>query len=585
MSTNSVRLRPIPTLLQFGRDLTRESREGLFYPVVGREVETRLLLETLCRRTKRNPLLVGPPGVGKTAVVEGFAIMVAQGTVPDFMKDSVVILLQPSLILAASRGQQGNLEKWMSAIIAEASQEGIILFIDEVHTIVGAGGTSGTTDIASMMKPTLARGDIACIAATTDDEYRRFIESDSALERRFQPIRVQELNLPQTLQVLRVVRDELSVSRGVLVDDTVLERLLDHANSSMRNRTFPDKGIDLLEQCVASALANGSTSVALSDADEVFSRLTGIPLNINMRLDSLESTLRKKGIMDNDDVHTLLNRLQVTMNGLDIRPIRPNSVILLVDAAAQHALPIAEAISLTLYDTPERIVAFDMGRISTAEECTLFFGAPPGYVGYGDTAPIHAIKQTPACILVLENMYSCSNHVLQLIEQGIKDGFLLDGQARKIFLSDTIVILTAGSITGKPPNPVGFRSSTHDTPLDTCRQVAAEALGSNLLNLVDLVCASLPTGSAKKDLWIRSSLLEELSVSYKNLNLEVKWDESVVRWLSDEYNRQPSEDLLERIVDEQITPVVMRYSDREAEVLRKVSVYFMGQVLVEEYRI
>ena len=200
---NSVPPRPIPTLLQLGRDLTRESREGKLFPVVGRDTEIRLLLETLCRRTKRNPLLVGPAGAGKTALVEGFAIMVASGSVQDFMKGSTVLLLQPSLILAASRGQQGNLEKWMSAIISEASQDGVILFIDELHTIVGAGGMTGTADIASMMKPPLARGDVACIAATTDDEYRRFIESDSALERRFQPIRVQELNLSQTFLVLK----------------------------------------------------------------------------------------------------------------------------------------------------------------------------------------------------------------------------------------------------------------------------------------------------------------------------------------------------------------------------------------------
>lgn len=583
--TNSVPLRPIPTLLQFGRDLTRESREGKLFPVVGRDAETRLLLETLCRRTKRNPLLVGPAGVGKTAVVEGFAIMVANGIVPEFMKDAVVVLLQPSLILAASRGQQGTLEKWMSAIISEASQDGIILFIDEVHTIVGAGGMAGTVDIASMMKPPLARGDMACIAATTDDEYRRFIESDGALERRFQPIRVQELNLYQTLQVLKVVRDELSASRGISVNDAVLERLLDHANSFMRNRTFPDKGIDLLEQCVACALANGATSVEPFDADEVFSRITGTPLDLNTRLEHLESTLIERGIMSNDDAHALLSRLQVTMHGLDMRAIRPNGVILLADTAAQHAIPIAEIISMTLYDTPERVVSFDMGRISTAEECTLFFGAPPGYVGYSDTAPIHAIKQSPSCIVVFKNVHSCNSHALQLVEQGIRDGFFLDGQARKVFLSDAIIILTAEGITCKLPRPVGFGSTGAQDSHNTCRQTATAILGSSLMNLVDLVCSSLPTESCQEIVWIRNTLLADLASSYRNLNIDVTWDDSLVRWLLHEYNNQPDESMLERIVDEQITPAVMNYSSGISNSKRAVSIYFTDKVQIEDIEI
>ena len=578
---NSVPPRPIPTLLQFGRDLTRESREGKLFPVVGRDTETRLLLETLCRRTKRNPLLVGPAGVGKTALVEGFAIMVANGSVPDFMKGSTVVLLQPSLILAASRGQQGNLEKWMAAIISEASQDGVILFIDEVHTIVGAGGMTGTADIASMMKPPLARGDMACIAATTDDEYRRFIESDSALERRFQPIRVQELNLSQTFQVLKTVRDELSALRGISVNDAVLERLLDHANSFMRNRTFPDKGIDLLEQCVAFALANGATSVEPFDADEVFSRITGAPLDLPKRLELLENNLVDRGVMSKDDSHAFLGRLQVTMHGFDLRAIRPNAVLLLADTAAQHAVSIAEIISITLYDTPERVISFDMGRISTAEECTLFFGAPPGYVGYSDTAPVHAIKQCPSCIVIFKNVHNCNSHALQLLEQGLRDGFFLDGQARKIFLSDAIIILTAEAVTCKPLFPVGFGAMESEGTHDTCRKAATAILGNGLMNLVDLVCSSLPAEDSQETVWIKNTLLADLTASYRNMNLDVEWDESLIRWLVREYNNRPDENLLERIVDEKITPSVMNYSNSNSNGQRAVLIYFTDKVQIK----
>ncbi|MEI6206709.1 MAG: AAA family ATPase [Desulfuromonadales bacterium] len=536
------------------------------------------MLETLCRRTKRNPILVGPAGVGKTAVVENFAMMLASGDVPDFMKDSTVVLLQPSLVLAASRGQQGNLEKWMMAIISEASQDGIILFIDEVHTIVGAGGLAGTSDIASMMKPPLARGDMACIAATTDDEYRRFIESDTALERRFQPIRVQELNLTQTLQVLKVIRDGLSTSRGISVSDSVLDRLLDHANSFMRNRTFPDKAIDLLEQCVASALVNGATSIETSDADEVFSRITGTPLDLGKRLEILLKNLIERGGMSEDDAHAFLIRLQVTMSGLDLRTIRPNAVLLLADSAAQYATSIAEIISTALYDTPGRVITFDMGRISSAEECSLFFGAPPGYVGYSDTVPVHAIKQSPSSIVILQNVDCCNKQALLLIEQGIRDGFFLDGQARKVFLSDSIIILTAAGITAKSTHPVGFGSLDSLDPLDANRQNARNLLGEVCMDLVDLICTSSPVMTQQGSVWIRNTLLSDLADRYRRLGIDVTWDDSLVRWLANEYISQPCENHLERIADEQITPTVMRYSNNDFKDRKKVTIFYSEKV-------
>lgn len=574
-------LRSIPTLLQFGRDLTRDARKGKLCPVVARDAETRLLLEILCRRTKRNPILVGPAGVGKTAVVEGFAMMVASGNVPHFMKDSIVVLLQPSLILAASRGQQGNLEKWMSAILSEASQDGVILFIDEIHTIVGAGGMAGTADIASMMKPPLARGDIACIAATTDDEYRRFIEADAALERRFQPIRVQELDISLMLQVMKVVRNELAASRGVFVDDPVLERLLEHAHTYMRNRNFPDKGIDLLEQCVASALVKGTTSVEPSDADEVFSRISGTPLDLEARFNRLETDLLEIAVMSADDIQAFLGRLKVTMRGLDLRTVRPNAVVLLVDSSAQQEASLAEIISMALYDTPERVVTFDMNRISTPEECTLFFGAPPGYVGYSDTAPIHAIKQSPATVLLLQNIDSCDKQARELIEQGINDGYLLDGQARKIFLSDTIILLTAMGGTSKR-QVIGFGKTNRETSLDLWRRDAEDMLGASLLDVVDLVCFSSSIENRYGTDWLKKGMLSSIEERYQKLNLQVTWDETLVDWLMSEFQQiQNNENHLERIVDKHITPAVIKFQEKLTNEHNSILIAYSDAVVVK----
>ncbi len=238
--------RLIPTLEQYGRDLTREALEGKLAPIVGRYDEIQLLIETLARRTKRNPVLVGPAGVGKTAIVEGFAQRVVKGEVPPLLQDVRVMAIQPSTLVAGAH-MVGELEKRMKSVLSEASQDGIILFIDEVHSMMGAGGMPGVSDMGSLLKPALARGEIACIAATTDDEYRRFIEPDGALERRFQPIRVQELTAEETIAVLMSLRDLLARQYNVQVPDEVLRWLVDFGQRFLRNRHLPDKGVDLLE--------------------------------------------------------------------------------------------------------------------------------------------------------------------------------------------------------------------------------------------------------------------------------------------------------------------------------------------------
>lgn len=253
-------LDPAAALWQFGRDLTLEACDGKLPPLVGREEEIDLLIETLCRRTKRNPALVGPAGVGKTAIVEGLAQRIVAGDVPDPLRHRRIVALQASLLIAGA-GTYGEIEKRMKAILAEAKQEGVLLFIDEVHSLMGAGGREGATDLASQLKPVLARGEIACIAATTDDEYRRFIERDEALERRFQPVRIQEPSAEETLQVLLRLRTDLTAAHKIEVPDEVLHWLVTFAETHMRNRHFPDKGVDLLEQVVAHALAHQKPQV------------------------------------------------------------------------------------------------------------------------------------------------------------------------------------------------------------------------------------------------------------------------------------------------------------------------------------
>lgn len=544
----------IPTLLQFGSDLTQSARDGKLLPVVGRDSEVQLMIETLCRRTKRNPMLVGAAGVGKTAIVEGFAQRVARGEVPDLLAGATVIMLQPSLIVSGGGGY-GELEERMNPILAEAAQDGVILFIDEVHSIIGAGGATGRSDIASLMKPALARGDISCIAATTDEEFRRHIEPDSALERRFQPIRVQEMNTAQVLLVLQSLRDDLKRLRGVFVADDVLARLIDYAGKYMRNRTFPDKAVDLLEECVANALARGDVDVDISEAGSVVQRKIGMPLDIVVRINALRKMLLERRLLSAVDIETLTGRLQVTMRGLDIRMVRPNAILLLAGSSAGHGQSLAEAISGALFESVDRIVKIDFGRFNTHHDISLLLGSPPSYVGYNDPLPIHRIKQYPWCVALFDNVDAGHESIQQVLGQALTDGYFVDGQNRKIYLSDVIVVMTAPGIERKNSRAIGFQLGGDEANGD--RALVRKQLDAAIVDSIDLICFDRVEQNIKRSDDLRAEVLGELAERFKKLGMNLQWDESIFEWIDKHCVDHSCQRELERLIDERLCPAIL----------------------------
>ena len=573
--------RPTPTLERYGRDLTREAVEGRLGPLVGRDLELQLVTETLCRRSKRNPVLVGPAGVGKTAIVEGLAQKVARGDAPAPLLGVRIIGLQPSTLVAGAH-VVGELEKRVTAILSEASQEGIILFIDEMHSMVGAGGTPGSDDVASLLKPALARGDVACIAATTDDEYRRFIEPDGALERRFQPVRVQELSPEQTLQVLMALREQLDRQRGVHVPDEVLRWLVSFAQRFMRNRYFPDKGVDLLEQCVAHALATGAASVGLGDAQTVAERMVGMPAEPGAGLEPLRLRLRQQGLLSEQDAAALMARLAVTLRGLDLRPARPNAVLLLLGEAADRAQALAEAAAETLLGSTQRVVEIDLSRLAHGEDVTLLVGAPPGYVGYADHLPIHRVAQMPWCVLVLKGADVCHGQVRAVLSQALADGYLTDGSGKRIYLSDALVLLTARHQGQAALRPIGFLQEGAARE-DGAARAAEEALGPELAAQVDLVIAEAPGLAAADRQWLEERLLADLTRRYGELGLALSWDAGVVEWLQQQRVAQGSQREWERLVDERISPLLVRYLAGPQSTPLSLTVYVVdGELCVSE---
>jgi len=546
-----------PALDKFGRDLTLMAREGKISPIIGRLDEIQMMIETLCRRSKRNPVLVGPAGVGKTALVEGLAQLIVAGQVPAILKDYRIIALQPS-VLVAGASVSGELEKRVQAVVREASQPGIILFIDEIHSIMGAGGMLGTSDMGSLLKPSLARGDIAVIAATTDDEYRRFIENDAALERRFNPVRVHELSQEETLQVMQTLRDEFTKTHTISISDEILTWLVQFGDQYMRNQHFPDKAVDLLEQCVAHAVTQGRATVDLEAAQEVAQRMVGMPLALEDRLSELEKQLTAQGLLGKAETTALVNRLQVTMRGLDMRSDRPNAIIMLTRDARENSEMLAEAIARAIYGGEDRVIAIDFARFLHPEDVNLLVGAPPGYIGYTDSLPLHRLGQIPWCVLRFENVDTCHPYIREVLTQAFRDGNLMDGRGKLMHLSDTIVLLTA-DIQLETQRSMGFFQQPNDIGTQDVEKAVRSSLGEDLASQLDLVLFGTHGEEGISPEWLEKNLLSEVAQRYAKQGVHIQWDETLKGWLFEALAHGFSDSDWENWVDHALTPALIDY--------------------------
>jgi ATP-dependent Clp protease ATP-binding subunit ClpC len=555
--------KPTPALDRFGRDLTRQAAAGDLSELVGRESELVRIVETLCRRHKRNPILLGEAGTGKTAIVEGFAQRVVRGEVPEALRGIRIVQLQPSSLVAGA-GIVGEIESRLKAILEEASQDGIVLFIDEVHAIVGTGGMRGTGDLASLLKPALARGELSCIAATTDDEFRRFIEGDAALERRFTPITIGELGREATLAVLRTHRDELRGLRGVDVPDDVLRWLVDFAADGLPNRHFPDKAVDLLEQCVAHAVVEGDTAVGLADADGVARRLVGVPIDLGARLDALADALRTRALADDAAITALADRLAVTMRGLDRHRRRANAVVALAGPAAERAPEFAEAVAAALFGDADRVVTLDVGRMTEPHDVAMLVGAPPGYIGYSDRLPIHRVAARPWSVVLCDGVEHAHPDIRELLAEAFEDGAFVDGAGRRILLSEAIVLLVTRAAAASSSGRLGFGAPGGEGPAQPRPRregrptAPLTAIGSRLAALVDVVIAERPELAQADN---AGRVLDDIVERFAQAGLTIEFAPDVAPWLV--ARAGPGGDL-EIAADRDLLPLLARLVGAEA---------------------
>jgi ATP-dependent Clp protease ATP-binding subunit ClpC len=437
------------TLSQYSRDLTEAARKNQLDPVIGRDDEVERVVSILARRSKNNPVLIGEPGVGKTAIVEGLAQRIARGDVPQALRDKRVLALSLGPLVAGTK-YRGEFEGRVKKIIDEVKRAGrdIILFIDELHTLVGAGAAEGSLDLSSMIKPELARGELQCIGATTFDEYRKYVESDAALERRFQPVQVDEPTIEQTVAILRGLRPKYAAHHGVQIDDEALEAAATLAARYIADRYLPDKAIDVVDEAAAGAAMNGEKSVNVERVAAVVSRWTGIPQGTitdaqRAGLLALEAQLTTRVVGQDQAVRAVSEAIRRARAGLK-DPRKPVGGFLFVGPSGVGKTELARALAHALFGTDDALVRLDLSEYTEAHTISRLLGAPPGYQGHDEPGQLtEPVRRRPYSVVLFDEIEKAHADVAAILLQILDDGRVTDAKGRTIDFRHAILVLTS----------------------------------------------------------------------------------------------------------------------------------------------
>ena len=450
------RTQKTPALDKFSRDLTKLAKEGAIDPVIGRDKELSRVVQILSRRTKNNPCLIGEAGVGKTAVAEGVAALIASGGVPDGIKMHRLCALDLSAMVAGAK-YRGDFEERIKSVLDEVVRCGnIILFIDEVHTIVGTGSAEGAVDASNILKPQLARGEIQIIGATTTEEYRRFIEKDSALERRFQSVLIEEPTPEAAIDILKGIRERYEAFHRVKISDGAVEAAVRLSARYLTERRLPDKAIDLMDEACskkviakkADAQAGFCGTVKAEDVAAVLKLYTGVSAGEiehgeSERLLRLEEELKQRVVGQDKAISAVAKAVRRSRAGLR-DPKKPVGTFLFTGPSGVGKTELAKALAEALFGDEKALIRFDMSEYNDKSAVNKLIGSPPGYVGYEDGGKLtEAIRRHPYSVVLFDEIEKADAGIYNLFLQLMDDGFITDSEGRKANFRSSVVIMTS----------------------------------------------------------------------------------------------------------------------------------------------
>ena len=528
----------IPTLYKYGKSLTEEALERKHDPLIGREKEIERVLQILARRNKNNPCLIGEAGVGKTAIVEGLAQIFVSGKVPDELKNKNIFSLDLTAMLAGAK-YRGDFEERIKTCIEEVINVGnVILFIDEIHSIVGAGAAEGAIDAANIIKPQLARGEIQIIGATTIEEYRKNIEKDSALERRFQPVLISEPDEDQTFNILKGLREQYENYHNVIISDEVIKSAVNLSVRYINDRFLPDKAIDIIDEAASKAKIRGArkessrekndvlqmtdefitlesiekafkkksknsvlrpVKITVDDTAGVVSEWTGIPVKSiskdeESKLLNLESNLRKRVIGQEKAVSAIAKAIRRSRTGLK-EPNKPIGSFIFMGPTGVGKTELSKAAAEFIFDSERNLIKIDMSEYMEKHSVSKLIGAPPGYAGFDESGTLtDKIRRKPYCVLLFDEIEKAHPEVLNILLQILEDGVLTDSKGRKTDFKNTLIILTSniGSELMSESVRLGFGENNDSDVNSKVKSELKRQLKPELINRLDEIVIFKP---------------------------------------------------------------------------------------------
>ena len=548
-----------PFLDEYGRDLTKEAKEGKLDPVIGRSEEIRRVVQILSRRTKNNPVLIGDPGVGKTAIAEGLALAIFEKRVPDNLKNVRLISIDLAGVVAGTK-YRGEFEERLRQIIEELRQARVVAFVDELHTLVGAGGAEGTLDAANILKPALARGEVQVIGATTTGEYHRYIEKDAALERRFQPVLVLEPSPEDTLEILRGLKSRYEEHHNVIIPDSVLMLAVKVGERSLPGRNFPDNAIDLIEEAGSRVRlhaslnmpvledADGTPIVSREDIEAVVDSWGGVYIDDrdDQKLLGLEEELRAQVFGQPDAVRSLASALRRSRVGLGGQT-RLAASFLFVGSSGVGKTHLAKALAKVLFGSERSLIRFDMSEYQEPHTISKLIGAPPGYIGHDQGGRLtEAVRRQPFSVILLDEIEKAHSDVYNTFLQVMDDGRLTDGMGRAVDFKRCILIMTSNTgfnVSG------AVRFAGDSEIMDT--QPVKNLFTPEFLDRLDEVIRFKPLGENEL-LNIARTLLEEMRLELRSRDLRINFDSKIAGYLVSRVKLKGSSRQLRTIIREEI---------------------------------
>ena len=574
-------------------NLTKRAKDGKIDKIIGRETEIDRTVQILCRRTKNNPCLIGEPGVGKTAIAEGLAIKIAKGEVPARLADKEIYLLDLTAIVAGTQFR-GQFEGRIKGLVDEVKHEGnIILFIDEVHNLVGTGDSEGTMNAANILKPALSRGEIQVIGATTFNEYRKYIEKDAALERRFQPVKIEEPSIDDAYRMLLGIKGYYEDYHKVQISDSLVYKAVTMSERFITDRYLPDKAIDLLDEaCTSANLRNPAISECqiltakkenllsridqLSEPEEgeeidyeLITKLKSQLIQIDEKLPSVQEKAKDNHVLEADlakvislwtgipaakveqgdikKLATLDDELKKHIIGQDeaikkvadavrrgrvqISPRKRPQSFIFVGPTGVGKTELVKQLANALFDSPDNLIRLDMSEFMEKFSVSRIIGSPPGYVGYDDAGQLtEKVRRKPYSVILFDEIEKAHKDVLNILLQILDEGKITDAQGRTVNFQNTVIIMTSNA-GSTDQNTMGFGKSQDDITKDVTMKALERFLRPEFLGRIDeiVIFKNLSFDTFQK---IAVLMLNELVPSLKDKGIELVYDDTVPVFLA-----------------------------------------------------